>query len=387
MKKKIIITLLSVLMTIICAVAVFSIYEGVANNRGPITAIKEYVSGEDNSETADLRAQVQILTSNLNETQEKLTEKESELETIIAQRTALLNSITEIDNKINSTTDSTELENLQDKKNAILLEIDSLNNEISILTEEKEALNAKITELEKQVEVLQSGFSGNVIVYENELEIIPMSSLLDCYIYNSGFSFRYNKDKFSQVMNGEDLVDGATCNNKYTIEVDSSLKSICNFFVRGKFNSSEYYYVDGYSLNYVLYDFNGNELDLTSCPDGLNLKFERIHKVIDSGNSVINVYAYLSEDCSLFLSNFGQVDLTTLTGTYVCNSFVIDFDNLTFSINNSIENIQVFKDYILIENETGVWAENLYTVYLSESDNLYVFIYPQIYVFTNSNLT
>lgn len=46
MKKKITITLLSVLMAIICAVAVFSIYEGLANNRGPIAALKSYFSAE-----------------------------------------------------------------------------------------------------------------------------------------------------------------------------------------------------------------------------------------------------------------------------------------------------------------------------------------------------
>lgn len=46
MKKKITITLLSVLMTIVCAVAVFSIYEGVANSRGPIAALKSYFTTE-----------------------------------------------------------------------------------------------------------------------------------------------------------------------------------------------------------------------------------------------------------------------------------------------------------------------------------------------------
>lgn len=363
MKKKIMITLLSVLMTIVCAVAVFSIYEGLAS-----------------------REQVQILTSNLNETQKELTQKESELETVIAQRTALLNSITEIDNKINLTSDKTELENLQEKKNGILSKIDLLNDEISILTAEKEALNVKITELEKQVEALGSGISGNVTLFENELEIIPLSNLFDCYIYNDGFSFRYNEDIFSQVMSGYDSVEIAICNDKYTLEVDSLLEPLIRVNVNARFDYSEYNFVKGYSLNYVFYDFNGNELDLSSCPEGFNLKFERIQKIIDSENSLINVYAYLNEDCSLFLSNFGQVDLTTLSGSYVSSSFVIDFDNLTFSIGDSTEDIQVFKNYILIENRTGVWGENLYSVYLSESDSLYVFIYPQVYVFTNSDL-
>lgn len=83
-----------------------------------------------------------------------LAEKESKIIVLTEEKEMLLNSLTEIDNRINNTTDQTTIDNLNTKKTFILNQIESLETTIITLTAEKEALSTRVAELETQVATL-----------------------------------------------------------------------------------------------------------------------------------------------------------------------------------------------------------------------------------------
>ena len=70
-------------------------------------------------------------------------------------KTVLLDSLSEIDNKINSTTDKVELDNLNARKTAILDKIQELDNKIKTLEADKQELRKRINELENSSSKVQ----------------------------------------------------------------------------------------------------------------------------------------------------------------------------------------------------------------------------------------
>ena len=85
-----------------------------------------------------------------------ISEKETEIEEsnhrvqiLNSQKTSLLSAVTEIDQKINSTSDSVEIDNLEARKTAILTQIEELDSQIETLTSQK-------TKLENDVKTLQA---------------------------------------------------------------------------------------------------------------------------------------------------------------------------------------------------------------------------------------
>ena len=83
------------------------------------------------------------------------------LQTLSLQKVTLLTAVSEIDNKINSTTDSVELEDLETRKAAILTQIDTLNTQISTLQAKKTQLEQDIAKLqqEKAAELAKLGYT------------------------------------------------------------------------------------------------------------------------------------------------------------------------------------------------------------------------------------
>ncbi|MGN1222191.1 MAG: hypothetical protein ACI4TT_03060, partial [Christensenellales bacterium] len=86
----------------------------------------------------------------LGETKTQLASKQAEVTTLTEQKVVLLNTVTNIDNEINSTTDKTTLDNLQERKTAILNQVDDLNGQIASKQAEIERLQARVEELESQ---------------------------------------------------------------------------------------------------------------------------------------------------------------------------------------------------------------------------------------------
>ena len=99
-----------------------------------------------------------------------ISEKETEIEEsnhrvqiLNGQKTSLLSAVTEIDNKINSTSDSVEIDNLEARKTAILTQIGQLDSQIETLTSQKaklendvKVLQADKTQLQQEIDTLTS---------------------------------------------------------------------------------------------------------------------------------------------------------------------------------------------------------------------------------------
>ena len=81
--------------------------------------------------------------------QAKIDEQTTNINTLTEQKTQLLSAVTEIDNKINSTTDSVEIDTLEAKKTSILTKLNELDGQISSLTASK-------TQLENNIKTLQT---------------------------------------------------------------------------------------------------------------------------------------------------------------------------------------------------------------------------------------
>lgn len=81
------------------------------------------------------------------------------IQTLSSQKVTLLTAVSEIDNKINSTTDSVELEDLETRKTAILTQIDTLNTQISTLQTQKTQLEQDIATLQQEKATLQAEVS------------------------------------------------------------------------------------------------------------------------------------------------------------------------------------------------------------------------------------
>ena len=87
---------------------------------------------------------------------EQLNTCNANIKTLSSQKVTLLTAVSEIDNKINSTTDSVELEDLETRKTAILAQIDTLNTQISTLQAQKTQLEQDIATLQQEKATLQA---------------------------------------------------------------------------------------------------------------------------------------------------------------------------------------------------------------------------------------
>lgn len=115
--------------------------------------------------TNDLSAKVSEIAEKDKQIAEKdnlISENNHKIQTLNSQKTTLLASVAEIDNKLTATTDAVDVDNLEARKTAILGQIDTLNIQIANLTAEKtqlqkeiETLTTEKTQLQKQVDDLQ----------------------------------------------------------------------------------------------------------------------------------------------------------------------------------------------------------------------------------------
>lgn len=128
--------------------------------------------------TIDLSAKVSEIAEKDKQIAEKdnlIEENNHKIQTLNNQKTTLLTSVSEIDNKLTSTTDAVDVDNLEARKTAILGQIDTLNaeianltaektqlqTEIATLTDEKTQLQNKIIELQEKIDQLESTSASN----------------------------------------------------------------------------------------------------------------------------------------------------------------------------------------------------------------------------------
>ena len=159
-------------------------YKAINNKNKEINNLKTEVSqlqedneslktklAEKDNQLAEKEAKLEEVTKNylnlkdveIPRIQNELTEKTTQLKTantqistLSTQKVSLLNAVSEIDNKINSTEDAVEIETLETRKIAVLNQIDTLNSQISSLEDEKQKLETEVANLKVEKANLQT---------------------------------------------------------------------------------------------------------------------------------------------------------------------------------------------------------------------------------------
>ena len=126
-------------------------------------AEKQKAIAEKDAEIAEKDAEIAEKQSLIEAKDKTIAEQTTSINTLTTQKTSLLSAVTEIDQKINSTSDSVEIDNLEAKKTTILTRIEELDSQIETLTTQKaklendvKTLQADKTQLQSEVETLTS---------------------------------------------------------------------------------------------------------------------------------------------------------------------------------------------------------------------------------------
>lgn len=251
---------------------------------------------------------------------QEIASKTSQINTLSTQKTTLLSAVTEIDNKINSTTDSVELEELETKKANILAQIDDLNSQITTLEAEKSQLESEIATLQSEkseLEVEIKTLKAEKAQLQAEVEALESSKgvSLDFEYYSFGaFKCRLNETcpfviGYSTLYSIEEVVPSKWCFATF---------NYCGFSTRQNFSLCE---LDTFALNFYIDDC---EVDFASLQTYLNENY--------------NSDDYLQTNCTFSLTNINETEclnikivITTepiLTGQYSgLRNQIIDFDN------------------------------------------------------------
>lgn len=141
--------------------------------------------------TNDLSAKVSEIAEKDKQIVEKdnlIEENNHKIQTLNNQKTTLLASVAEIDNKLTSTTDAVDVDNLEARKTAILGQIDTLNVEIANLTNEKTQLQSEIATLTSEKTQLQNqidSLNKQIVELTNKLNNVSRN------LNNATVTFKY----------------------------------------------------------------------------------------------------------------------------------------------------------------------------------------------------
>lgn len=288
---------------------------------------QEVLDANDNltNENQELNKSIDGLNQTIETKNQELASKTNEISTLSTQKTTLLCAVSEIDNKINSTTDLVELEDLETRKSEILAQIDNLNSQIETLEAEKAQLQEEVDNF--NVKVLYSYFTGVFPTLESsgspgEYDIFNISLLEDeFFTYTTGFCLQNT----STYVTFSDVVDltykGALSHyeNRMYDGDEFSLKFLHNGV---ELSSSEHeeFCMSHYS-EYVQVKVNFEQID------------EKKYFVVDILDDMSNYYS----------------------GTYICKEgeikYILDFDNLKYN------EYGFDKDICFVSNRTGICSD------------------------------
>lgn len=127
----------------------------IAEKDADIAEKQKAIEARD-AELADKQKTIEAKDKTIAEKQATIDEQTTSINTLTSQKTSLLSAVTEIDNKINSTSDAVEINNLETRKTAILNQIDQLDSQIETLTSQKAQLENNVQTLQSDKTQLQS---------------------------------------------------------------------------------------------------------------------------------------------------------------------------------------------------------------------------------------
>lgn len=334
----------------------------------------EKLNGEISTKTQLIKDKDKNITNLNNE----LAESVQSINTLSTQKTTLLSVVTEIDNKINSTTDATEIENLEVKRASIIAQIDDLNEEIETLEQEKSQLEADIAVLQQEKTTLQNEIKQLKIEKQNlekEVEQLELDKsdlekrlgYLDDYkqlikpmgvMISNSINQPYD---LSLDISLSDLVDSIILTN--TIENTSQSLTLSELGERNSYysfekltiNLKENKYVQGYlcgmetselNSSYNFYSRNGNVINLDFSLLASCGQYDALSGSLNTGI------------CFGISAKSVSTVMDTLTGTY-CNSSSHDanscFDDLVLNAEKNTKTFQnlsisnVFDDKFCVE--------------------------------------
>lgn len=147
--------------------------------------------------TNDLSAKVSEIAEKDKQIVEKdnlIEENNHKIQTLNNQKTTLLASVAEIDNKLTATTDAVDVDNLEARKTAILGQIDTLNAEIANLTAEKTQLQQEVATLTTEKTQLQNqidSLNKQIVELTNKLNNVSRN------LNNATVTFKYTYNNIS----------------------------------------------------------------------------------------------------------------------------------------------------------------------------------------------
>ena len=369
-----------------------------------IDTLNKTITDKDASITAKNK-QIAEKDSLISSQTEQLNTCNSNIQTLNTQKAGLLTAVTEIDNKINSTTDSVELDDLEIRKTAILAQIDTLNTQIATLTQEKTQLTQEIATLTQekadlQAEVTQlesdkAELQAKVTSYDNtfadceiSLEPITFNDTPD-FVYGSKVWTKHNGDIYYS--------DGAT---QYKFDKENKKWTSSGAYTNT--TESPNSFVEDGSLNWYLngrtYHSNGAEQVALGSYTKVNCTWTGVTEFSGKDVFVFNGKAYLKagdatngaylyeydgssytwkpvkfgqycrygyEVCIKKYCNLFEYNGDVYAIAYVKNNFSssiqtikINFDNYTWSTVNSCPNSILFDENVWSDGENYYYSNN-----------------------------
>lgn len=360
--------------------------------------------------TNDLSAKVSELAEKDKQIADKdnlISENNHKIQTLNSQKTTLLASVAEIDNKLTSTIDAVDIDNLEARKNAILVQIDTLNTEIANLTAEKTQLQQEVvalttekTQLQKQIDDLQK--SAQTIITKSysysiaycDAESNTVTSIADNTSSISRETFAtivehkdelkpYSVDEFAYIQNDVLNISLLTSiGSKMATVNDDNYKCNVNFYLGvGSISSAS-------TSDYELAKITNLDafIEKISSFDSLNCALRNVNFVTANEDGVTNITDMTADIIigmpSTNLDLFDCVELPSLSAERLNTTITGFVDNECYNINYTTA------DKTIVNSSTGQ-VENIEFVSWDKNSSVLKFkktLTDEEIVLTNVNL-
>lgn len=294
-----------------------------------------------------------------------------QISTLNTQKVSLLNAVTEIDNKINSTEDAVEIETLEARKSAILTQIDDLNTQIDKLTTDKQALQTEVDNLKVEKANLETEIANlqtRKTQLENEIktlntQISDLRTALSQLENTTGFEFimaqkyiyfeNYGNPLYisKSVHSFKDIVTSKAetkIGDNYVLDYVNLDKSQVDDFINflNKILETNYAFA---SVSYYKFTFNGDDKCYQESPSSMpgfnDQKFSNA-TVYYNGQEISDFSVLSSTKSYAIMTQTNEQNLLIYIvdkspkGKYVSETGnYFDFDNNQSNINDSVSEI------------------------------------------------